>query len=81
MRSDELRRRLVLPSYPAAAAYIYSFMYQVLDRAPIFYNYEDAWPITAYLRSAMKGYRRSDARTPVVRPRLVLFTNMTLISV
>ncbi|KAI0363118.1 hypothetical protein BV20DRAFT_1069650 [Pilatotrama ljubarskyi] len=39
---------------------------EVLDHAPFFYNYEGAWPITAYLRLAMKSHRLPEA-TPISR--------------
>ncbi|KAH9851949.1 hypothetical protein C2E23DRAFT_828355 [Lenzites betulinus] len=36
---------------------------EVLNRAPVFYNYEHEWPIMAYLRLAMKTRRYEEAST------------------
>ncbi|KAI0642073.1 hypothetical protein C8Q79DRAFT_1121993 [Trametes meyenii] len=42
---------------------------EVLNQAPIFYNYVDAWPVTAYLRLAMKTSYGYDSGT--LQPSLV----------
>ncbi|KAI0630489.1 hypothetical protein C8Q77DRAFT_207501 [Trametes polyzona] len=52
------------PYHRQSSANIRRIKKEVLDRAPFFYNYVDAWPIEAYLRSAMKSTGRSDASTP-----------------
>ncbi|KAI0358158.1 hypothetical protein OH77DRAFT_1435346 [Trametes cingulata] len=54
-----------IPFVMQSKALISKIKKEVLDRAPVFYNYEDAWPVTVYLRLAMKTGRRSDSTTPV----------------